>query len=147
MFSQNSLDTLDRQGVEWPDSYNRDELVESVLLVKPLLEGALNVPFELDASAQDATFTCNLGSLQDDSGIRRQNYSVCFTFSNFGKLCLVWGEQEWLVRHETAVKAAETILAGHGFIPVRTHEVGGLYNGDHAEWIGMTWLARFFAHY
>lgn len=141
------LITLDRQGVEWPDSYSRDVLLENVLMIKPLLEKALNVPLELDASAQDATFTCNLGSLQDDGGIRRRDYSVCFTFSNFGKLCLVWGKQAWLTRHEAAVNSAKTILTEHGSVVVRPHEVGELYDGDHAEWEGLTWLDRFFAHY
>lgn len=147
MFNHKLLVSLDRQGIEWPDSYNRNELVNNVLMIKPLLEKALNVPLELDASAQDATFTCNLGSLQDDCGITRQDYSVCLTFSNFGGLCLVWGEQKWLARHEAAVDAAETTLIGHGFVPVRSNEVGDSYDGDHAEWVGMTWLDRFFAHY
>lgn len=147
MLNHELLITLDRQGVEWPDSYNRDELLDKVVQIKPLLERVLNVPLELDASAQDATFTCNLGCLQDDSGNRRQDYSVCLTFSNFGKLCLMWGEQEWLARHNAAISAAATILTEHGFAPVRPHEIGDIYDGDHDEWVGLTWLDRFFAHY
>lgn len=115
--------------------------------MKPLLESALGVPLELDANAQDATYTCNVGFLQNDNETRRQNYSICLTFSNFGSLCLLWGELDWLARHEVALGAGEKILNRYGYVPLHRRDVAAVYDGCHAEWIGKTWLDRFFAHY
>lgn len=138
---------LDRQGVEWPDGFDRDARIHGVVAMKSLLEAALGVPLELDASAQDATFICNLGCLQNDNETRRQDYSICLTFSNFGNLCLLWGEQDWIARHDAAVNAGEEILSGRGYVPLHPRDVGEAYDGCHAEWVGKTWLDRFFAHY
>lgn len=138
---------LDCQGVEWPEGFDRNACINSIVAAKPLLEDAFGVPLDLDVNAQDATFVCNLGCVQDDSGIGGSSYLVCLTFSNFGNLCLLWGEPDWLDRHASAVAASQEVLAARGFMVVRDWEVCGLYDGCHAEWLGKTWLDRFFAHY
>lgn len=85
------LTVLDKEGLERPANFDREVAIQHVLAMQSLLEIALGVQLELDSSAQDATFTCNLGCLRNDTGTRRQDCSVCLTFSNFGNLCLPMG--------------------------------------------------------
>lgn len=141
------LATLDRQGIECPQDFDRESAIAKILTIKPLLESALDVPLELDANAQDATFFCNLGCLQDGDGRARQNYSICLTFSKFGNLCLIWGDKDWLNSHESTVKVAEAIQQKYRYIPLHVSDVNYVYDGIYLEWAKKTWLDRFFAHY
>jgi hypothetical protein len=147
MSNLNLLVALDQEGIEYPDSFCRDALLERVRLLMPVLEKTLNCGLELDAKAQDATFTCNLGCFQGYSGRTIREYLICMTFSNFGGLCLVWGNNKWINSHEFQISTVEAILREHRFVPVCVDDLRQPYDGVHVEWEGMTWLDRYFAHF
>ncbi len=147
MLSQEILIELDQKGVEYPELFCRDELLGDVRLLTALLEQSLNFSLELDSTAQDATFTCNLGCFKSDRKGKSREYLICMSFSNFGRLCLVWGDRDWLSSHEFDINTIEAILRARGFVPVRVDDVVHAYEGVHSEWEGLTWLDRFFAHF
>lgn len=138
------LTELDRQGVEEPNDFDRDSLLRHVNSMKSELEMALNVVLELDSSAQDATFVCNLGCFDQQM---RPDYLICMTFSNFGRLCLVWGDRDWIREHNEPIRLCETVLTHNAYVPLRPPDVDQEYTGCHDEWTGRTWLDRFFAHF
>lgn len=135
---------LDKMGIEFPDDFSYESEMGSVRRFLDALPHELCVATEIHENVQDATYFCQVDCTFQAN--ESQEYVHC-TFSNFGRMVLVWGIDNVIVKHESKVIKIFNLLEQYGFIPLKRDDFYAVYTGVHDEWAGKRWLDRFFAHY
>ena len=136
--------SLDKEGIEIPDDFSFEREMELVRKFLDALVPELGVSTIIHKNVQDATYFCQIDCTFEMNKGREVIYC---TFSNFGRMVLVWGDRDVIVRRRSQLEKIVSLLARYGFIPLEKKDVSGFYNGVHEEWVNKRWLDRFFAHY
>jgi hypothetical protein len=113
-------------------------------------EFIFKLQLDIDNNVQDASFTTDLGLLDEDyydrkTGTGALRYIFSFRFSNFGNLFTILNMPDINGTYYNEILTCKKILIDSGFICIDTSELDDIYDGVNEPYEnGLTWWTRYF---
>jgi hypothetical protein len=130
--------------LECPAGFDRVAALDEVHRLLPLLGEATGRRFDLDDSAQDASFFAELVThdiVTDARGDRATEILLAVRFSSFARLCTAWSAPANPPPPGLVAQVADVVRA-HGYVFIDSDGLDGPYTGN-ARW-KISWRSRFF---
>ncbi|MCB9585307.1 MAG: hypothetical protein H6718_07910 [Polyangiaceae bacterium] len=127
------------------------DLQNSVLRIQRVLNEERGLPFERDGNVQDASLHDELSITEmarDPASGERQRYvqvtRICVSFSNFGRLCTIHGNN----LGDYPLETIEQVIQNELWTLVPSEALDSPYDGlnEALRKHGITWFTRFFSY-
>ena len=135
---------------EFPKNFRWDKRMKNLQEVKVEFETIFGFELDIDKNVQDASFTSDIGLLDDSfydrkTGTGALRYIFSFRFSNFGNLYTVKGVNNPKNVYKDKIDKCNQILGEKGFVFIDGSEVDEEYDGLNKPFEeGLTWWTRYF---
>lgn len=135
---------------EYPKGFRWDKRMKLIQEFKSEFESVFKQVLDIDKSVQDASFTTDLGLLDDHYYDRKTRtgslvYIFSFRFSNFGNLFTVLNEPGSNEKYYNEILICKNRLTDSGFIFIDALELDETYDGINEPYEkGLTWWTRYF---
>jgi hypothetical protein len=124
--------------------------MNQIIELKLSFEDVFKFKLDIDKNVQDASFTADLGLLDDNYFDRVKGtgviiYHFSFRFSNFGNLYTLINPPSEKSKYYKEILHCQMILKNTGFIFIDANELDELYDGLNQPFEpGLTWWTRYF---
>lgn len=147
----NILVSADEKGNwEYPRKFRWDKRMKLIQEFKKDFESVFKFELDIDKNVQDASFTTDLGLLDDKFYDRKTGtgsliYIFSFRFSNFGNLFTILNMPDTTGEYYKEILTCKKILNDLGFIFIDSSELDVIYDGLNEPYEnGLTWWTRYF---
>jgi len=135
---------------EYPKKFNWGKRMKLIQDFKKDFESILKFQLDIDKNVQDASFTTDLGLLDDNyydrkTGTGALKYFFSFRFSNFGNLFTIVNMPDVNDEYFKEIMHCKKLLGNKGFIFIDLTELDEVYDGVNEPYEnGLTWWTRYF---
>jgi hypothetical protein len=135
---------------EYPKKFRWDKRMKLIQEFKNDFESVFKIELDIDKNVQDASFTTDLGLLDEKfydrkTGTGALRYIFSFRFSNFGNLFTILNMPDKNDKYYTEILTCRKILENSKFVFIDLSELDELYDGVNEPYEnGLTWWTRFF---
>lgn len=135
---------------EYPKKFRWDKRMKLIQGFKNDFESIFKFELDIDTMVQDASFTTDLGLLDENyydrkTGTGTMKYVFSFRFSNFGKLYTILNLPKKDEDYYNEINICRQKLNESGFIYIDSSELDVIYDGLNEPYEnGLTWWTRFF---
>lgn len=143
-----SADEKDRW--EYPKNFRWNKRMKQIQELKKEFESVFKFQLDIDKNVQDASFTTDLGLLDDKyydrkTGTGALRYLFSFRFSNFGNLFTILNMPDADGDYYKEILSCKEILITSGYIFIDCSELDEHYDGLNEPYEnGLTWWTRYF---
>ena len=135
---------------EYPKGFKWNKRMKILQEIKSELDEVFDFQLDIDCNVQDASFTTDIGLLDESSYNRKTqsgllNYIFSFRFSNFGNFYIVDEINNSNKVYTNKIDKCIEILNSKGFILINSSELNEEYNGINKPFEKeLTWWTRYF---
>ncbi|WP_431167709.1 hypothetical protein [Tenacibaculum halocynthiae] len=135
---------------EYPKKFRWDKRIKLIQEFKNDFESVFKIELDIDKNVQDASFTTDLGLLDEKlydrkTGTGALRYIFSFRFSNFGNLFTILNMPEKNDEYYTEILTCRKIIEDSQFVFIDLSELDEIYDGVNEPYEnGLTWWTRFF---
>lgn len=135
---------------EYPKKFRWDKRMKLIQEFKKDFESVFKFELDIDKNVQDASFTTDLGLLDDKfydrkTGTGSLRYIFSFRFSNFGNLFTILNMPDTCEEYYKEILTCKKMLNDLGFIFIDLSELDVIYDGLNEPYEnGLTWWTRYF---
>lgn len=145
------LSVDEKNNWEYPKDFHWGKRMKLIQEFKKQFEDIFKFELDIDKNVQDASFTTDLGLLDEKfydrkTGTGALRYRFSFRFSNFGKLYTFLNMPTTIdSEYYQEIIDCQSILNDSGFIFIDSFELDELYDGVNEPYeTGLTWWTRYF---
>ncbi len=135
---------------EYPKKFRWNKRMKLIQEFKKEFESVFKFQLDIDKNVQDASFTTDLGLIDETyydrkTGTGALSYKFAFRFSNFGNLYTVLNMPDLNSEYYKEILICREILKDSEFIFIDSSELDEEYDGVNEPYEkGLTWWIRYF---